>query len=40
MKLAKISLVEIESKNKYSSCTVYTVLFGIFFTINVGGIGA
>ena len=40
VKLAKISLVEIESKNKYSSCTVYTVLFGIFFTINVGGIGA
>ena len=40
VKLAKTTLVEKESKNKYSSCTVYTVLFWIVFTINVGGIGA
>ena len=39
VKLAKITLTENESENKYSSCTVYTVLFWIFFTINVGGIG-
>ena len=39
-KLTKITLAENESKNKYSSCTVYTVLFWIFFTIIVGGIGA
>ena len=25
-----------ESKNKCSSCIIYTVLFSIFFTINVG----
>ena len=25
---------------KYSSCTVHTMLFWIFFTINIGGIGA
>ena len=31
-----------ENENSYtcSSCTVYTVLFWIFFTFNVGGIGA
>ena len=40
VKLAKITLAENESKNKYSSCTDYTVLFWIFFTIIVGGIGA
>ena len=40
VKLAKITLAENESENKYSSCTVYTVLFWIFLTINVGGIGA
>ena len=40
VKLAKISLAEKENSYKCSSCTVYTVLFWIFFTINVGGIGA
>ena len=40
MKLAKITLAENENSYKCSSCTVYTVLFWIFFTINVGGIGA
>ena len=40
VKLAKIRLAENESENKYSSCTVYIVLFLIFFTIYVGGIGA
>ena len=40
MKLAKITLAENENSYKGSSCTVYTVLFWIFFTINVGGIGA
>ena len=39
VKLAKITLAENESENKCSSCTVYTVLFWIFFTINFGGIG-
>ena len=29
-----------ENSCKCSSCTVYTVLFWMFFTINVGGIGA
>ena len=40
LKLAKITLAENESSCKCSSCTVYTVLFWIFFAINVGGIGA
>ena len=40
VKLAKITLAENENSYKCSSCTVYTVLFWIFFTINVGGIGA
>ena len=40
MKLAKITLSENESSYNCSSCTVYTVLFRIFLTINVGGIGA
>ena len=40
VKLAKITLVENENSYKCSSCTVYIVLFWIFFTINVGGIGA
>ena len=40
LKLAKITLAENENSYKCSSCTVYTVLFWIFFTINVGGIGA
>ena len=39
VKLAKIALAENENSYKCSSCTVYTVLFWIFFTINVGGIG-
>ena len=40
VKLAKITLAENENSYKCSSCTVYTALFWIFFTINVGGIGA
>ena len=40
VKLAKITLAENENSYKCSSCTVYTVLFWIFFTINVGGIDA
>ena len=40
VKLAKIILAENENSYKFSFCTVYTVLFWIFFTINVDGIGA
>ena len=40
VKLAKLTLIEYENSYKCSSCTVYTVLFWILFTINVGGIGA
>ena len=40
VKLAKITLAKNENSYKCSSCTVYTVLFWIFFTINVGGIEA
>ena len=40
VKLGKITLAENEKSYKCSSCTVYTVLFWIHFTINVGGIGA
>ena len=40
VKLAKITLVENENSYKCSSCTVYIMLFWIFFTINVGRIGA
>ena len=40
MKLPKITLAKIENSYKCTSCTVYTVLFWIYFTINVGGIGA
>ena len=40
VKLAKITFAENEISYKCSSCAVYTVLFWIFFTINVGGIGA
>ena len=40
VKLPKITLAENENSYKCSSCTVYTVLFWIFFTINIGGIGA
>ena len=39
MKLAKITLAENESENKYSSCTVYILLFWMFFTTNIAGIG-
>ena len=35
-KLAKITLVENENSYKCSSCTVYIVLFWIFFTIFTG----
>ena len=37
-KLAKITSAEDETKhkNKCSSCTLYTVLFSIIFTINIG----
>ena len=38
VKLAKITLAENENSYKCSSCTVYTVLFWIFFTINVSRI--
>ena len=40
VKLAKITLAENKNSYKCSSCTVYIVLFWIFFTINVGGIVA
>ena len=39
VKLAKITLAENENSYKCSSCTVYTVLLWIFFTIKVRGIG-
>ena len=39
-KLATVTLAENENSYKCSSRTVYTVLFWIFFTINVGGVGA
>ena len=40
VKLAKIILAENENSYKCSSCTVYTVLFWRFLTINVAEIGA
>ena len=40
VKLAKTTLAKNENSYKCSSCTEYTVLFSIFFTINIGGIGA
>ena len=40
MKLARITLAENENSYKFNSCTTYTVLFWIYFTINVGGIVA
>ena len=40
VKLAKITPAENENSYKCSSCAVCTVLFWIFFTINVVGIGA
>ena len=39
VKLTKITLTENENSYKCSSCTMYTALFWIFFTINFGGIG-
>ena len=39
VKRAKITLAENENSYKCSSCTVYIVLFWIFFATNVGGIG-
>ena len=38
VKLARITLAANGNSYKCSSCTVYTVLFWIFFAINVGGI--
>ena len=35
-RLVEITLAENENKHKYSSCTLYIVLFSIVFTINVG----
>ena len=40
VKLSKITLAENGNSSKSSSCTEYTVLFWIFFTITVGRIGA
>ena len=42
VKPAIITLAKNENESSYkcSSCTVHTVLFWIFFTINIGGIGA
>ena len=40
VKTAIINLAENENSKKCSSCTVYTVVFSIFFTISIGGIGA
>ena len=37
MKLAKLTLAEGgKNKHKCSSCTLYTVLFSIIFTVNIG----
>ena len=40
VKSAITTLAENENIYKCNSCTVYTVLFWILFTINIGGIGA
>ena len=40
VKLAKITHAENENSYKCSACTVYTVLFWIFFTVSVGRIDA
>ena len=40
VKLAKITFAENQNIYKCNSCTVHTVFYWIFFTINVGGIGA
>ena len=39
MQLAKITLAKNKNSYKCSSCIVYTGLFWVYFTINVGGIG-
>ena len=39
-KLTEIALAENENSYKCRSCTMYIVLFGIFVTINVAGLGA
>ena len=39
-KLTEIARAENENSYKCSSCIVYIVLFWIFFTINVAGMGA
>ena len=39
VKITKITLAENENSYNYSTCTVYIVLFWMFFAINVGGIG-
>ena len=36
VKLTKITLAEDENSDKCNSCTVYIVLFSIFFATNVG----
>ena len=36
VKLAKITFLENESENKYSSCTVYIVLVIVIFTLFTG----
>ena len=36
VKLAKITLAKNKNKHKWSSCTLYIVLFSIIFTINIG----
>ena len=38
--IEEVKLAENKNSYKCSSCTVYTVLFWIFFTINVCGMGA
>ena len=40
VKLVRITLTENENSYKWSSFRVYSVLFWIFFTVNVDGIGA
>ena len=40
VKLVKINLAENENSYTCSSCTVCTISFWIFFTINIGEIGA
>ena len=36
VKIAKYTLTENENQHKWSSCTLYIVLFSISFTINIG----